>query len=159
MTKQLLYLFLIFTSSVITAQSNTTSSTNKITDTGGSINYTIGQVFYQSQSGSTGIISNGVQVPVETLTLSINDDIFLHFTANVYPNPTVKDVYLKIDNLDNSNLSYQLYSINGKLITKTKSIIEENTKIAMSQLPVNVYLLQIKSNKKIIRTFKIIKNQ
>lgn len=158
MTKQILY-FLILITSTITAQNNTTSSSQNITDSGGTINYSIGQVFFQSQSSSTSNISNGVQVPVETLTLSTKDDLLLRFSANIYPNPTVKDIYLKIDNFEISNLSYQLYSINGKLIKESKTIIEENTKIAMSQFPANIYLLQIKSNKQIIKTYKIIKNQ
>ena len=158
MKKKFIFLGILCIPLSISSQTGMTTSSKNISSTNGSVNYSIGQVFYQSQSGSEGELSTGVQIPVETLTLSTSDAILLRFSAKVYPNPTVKDVYIKLDNVDNSELSYQLFNVNGILIDQSKSFLKENTKISMKHLPANIYMLQVKSKNKTLKTYKIIKN-
>ena len=159
MAKLLLYSILFLTSITVAAQSNITSSGKNISNANGSVKYSIGQIFYQSQNGSSGALSSGVQIPVETLTLSTSEDVLLSFTAKIYPNPTVKDIYIQLKNLDHSELTYQLFTVQGKLIERSTSTLKEHTKVSMKQLPANVYLLQIISKNQILKTYKIIKNQ
>jgi hypothetical protein len=160
MIKHLFFSIAFCLSATVNAQSNVTSSSKNVSNSSGSINYSVGQTFYQQQTGSNAVLSTGVQVPVEVLTLSIDEDISLRFSAKVFPNPTVKDVFIKIDDkLQSSEITYQLFSTNGKKITEEKTITGKSTKVSMKHLPISIYLLQIKSNNQVLKTFKIIKNQ
>lgn len=157
--KTITLIFLLFLVPSISAQSNFTSSGKKASSSNGSVNYSVGQVFYTQQESSGGFVNNGVQVASEVLTLSINQDVLLNFSAKVYPNPTVKEVFIKLENVITSNLSYQVFNLNGKKITEAKKIIGETTKVSMNKLPASVYFLQIKSNNQHLKTIKIVKTQ
>ena len=49
--------------------------------------------------------------------------------------------------------------INGKIIQKNKEITDNNTNIDISVLPLGIYFLNITTNEKLLKTFKIIKKQ
>jgi len=64
---------------------------------------------------------------------------------------------LKIENYDNTNLSYQLFDISGKLL-ETKKLESNETSIVMNNLVKTTYFLRVIENNKEVKTFKIIKN-
>jgi hypothetical protein len=74
---------------------------------------------------------------------------------SVYPNPTTN--YLTLKTEDNANLSYQLYDLQGKVI-ENKKVNANSTIITMEALPKATYFLTVTDNKKIVKTFKVIKN-
>ncbi len=75
----------------------------------------------------------------------------------VYPNPTTEFITLKIETYEVLNLRYQLNDIKGSLLQDNK--IEGNeTSIVMSSLLPATYFLKVTDNKKVVKTFKIIKN-
>ena len=78
----------------------------------------------------------------------------------VYPNPTkdIATIDFK-DYLEWENLKYILVDINGKIIQKNKEITDNNTNIDISVLPLGIYFLNITTNEKLLKTFKIIKKQ
>lgn len=141
----------------VSAQQTTTSTGGNSTGIGGSMSYSVGQIFYTTNSGASGFVLQGVQQPYEisvVLGLEEAKDILLFATA--YPNPTVDILNLNIENYQLENLTYQLYSINGKLLEQKKIEVDE-TKINMTHFPCSVYFLKIIENYKEVKSFKIIK--
>ena len=123
----------------------------------GSVSYSVGQIFYETQTSATGKITPGVQQPYEIFTLATNENV-VQSNISVYPNP-VKD-FLTVDfnseKLDNS--SYQLFDVTGKVINQgnLKSV---KSQISASSLTSGIYLLRITNSGKVVKSFKIIKNK
>ncbi len=131
---------------------------------GGTMNITIGQIVNNSLTGISGSVSNGVQIPFEILIgTGIEEAKNLSLEFSAYPNPVNEILYLKVEDYDLKNLSFQLYQYNGKLIYSQK-ISSKETSIPMDNLPSATYFLKIiytkgsVISKKEIKTFKIIKN-
>ena len=146
------------------AQHVVSTAGGKATGSGGSVNYTAGQIVNTSLTGIGGSIANGVQLPFEILIgtgIKEARDIKLEFTA--YPNPVTEFLYLKVENYDIKNLSFQVYDISGKLLFFQK-ISSKETSIPMDNLPSATYFLRIicrlgnAMSQKEIKTFIIIKN-
>ena len=76
---------------------------------------------------------------------------------SAYPNPTTTLLNLKIKDAVQKRLTYQIFSIDGKLIDQQK-INNDVTTIPTSKLVNGAYLLQVKQNNSVIKTFRIIKN-
>ena len=150
-------LLILFCLPKLMAQQAVISSGGNASGTGGSTNYSIGQVTYKTQTGTNGNVSQGVQQPIEIFTLSGEEFVNIKLEAVVYPNPTTSNVTLKISNLNLDNLNYQFFDIQGRLIGDGK-ISNEETVFQMEQYPIANYILKINSNSKELKTFKIIKN-
>ena len=139
------------------AQNNTVAAGGEAFGNGGTVSYSIGQVACITVSGSTGIITQGVQQPYEIFVvtgLEEAKDITLQCFA--YPNPAAGYVKLKVENIKTENLAYQLYDINGKLLENNK--VEGNeTSLDISHLAASIYFLKITGDNKEIKIFEIIK--
>lgn len=154
-SKILLFLFLS-SSGIYEAQQTIIPAGNNAQSATGSVSYSVGQIFYESQTSATGKVNPGVQQPYEIFTLASNENT-AQSNISVYPNP-VKD-FLTVDfnseKLDNS--SYQLFDATGKVINKgnLKSV---KSQISASNLSTGMYILRITNAGKLVKTFKIIKN-
>lgn len=147
----------MFNIGLLFAQAAVPTSGGDATGTGGSVSYSFGQVLYTTNIGTNGSEAQGVQQPYDIST-SFGDeltDITLEFS--VYPNPTSDYLILKVENMEFSTLSYQLFDIQGKLI-KNSSVTSNNTIVNMKDLPKSTYVLKIIDHQKLFKTFKIIKN-
>jgi hypothetical protein len=140
-------------------QAQTTIPTSGGTATGsGSVSYTVGQIVYNTTSNSNGSVAQGVQQPYEISVITgieAAKDISLEMV--VYPNPATDYLNLKIDGEVKSQCIASLYDINGSLL-RTIKIEGQETIISMQNLFPATYFLKITDNKKVIKTFKIIKN-
>ena len=76
---------------------------------------------------------------------------------SAYPNPTTTLLNLKIKDAVQKRFTYQVFSIDGKLIDQQK-IFNDVTTISTSKFVKGAYLLQVKQNNSVIKTFRIIKN-
>jgi len=127
---------------------------------GGSVSYTIGQVFYTANTAGNGSVAQGVQQPYEITVATGFDDInWIKLECSVYPNPTTNYLTLKIDassEVSIQSLSYQLYNMNAKLI-KLGKLESSETQINMVDLVSESYLLDVIKQDKIVKSFKIIK--
>lgn len=125
---------------------------------GGSASYSIGQLAYQTHTGTNGSVEEGVQQPYEiSVVTGLEEAKGINLSVSAYPNPTTDYLTLSIVEFEISNLSYQLYDMNGKLL-QSKKITGNQTSIAMGNLvPANYFVKVIQSNKE-VKTFKIIKN-
>jgi len=124
--------------------------------TGGTSSFTVGQVFYTSNTSSTGSVSQGVQQAFEIQTLSNPGLLTVQLTAVTYPNPTTDYVVLKITDTALENLQYSLFDLNGKTIV-SKKITTSSTEINTRNFSIGMYLLKLTKKNQPIKTFKIIK--
>ena len=138
------------------AQQSVNASGNNAAGAGGSSSYSVGQVVYTTNSGTTGKLTQGVQQPYEISTLGIDElpELSLQFSA--YPNPTTNVLTLAIENYSTDTLKYQLFDITGKVIASNK-LTGSRTNIDMNNYQAAIYFLKITENNKEIKTFKIIK--
>ena len=125
---------------------------------GGSASYSIGQLVYTTNTGTTGSVAQGVQQPFEISVVSgIEEAKDITIQCLAYPNPATDFVKLKVENYQSGNLTYQLYDISGKLL-ENKKVEANEVSISMENLVPNIYFLKVFDNKKEVKTFKIIKN-
>ncbi len=153
------YVLILF-ASVFFAQAQETipATGGNAIGSGGSASYTIGQVAYIYQASSGGSFSQGVQQPFEiSIALGVEEATGITIQSMVYPNPTVSNVTLRIENYNIENLSYFIFDINGRSIT-SKKISNNETFISMENFAVATYFIKIMENNKDLKTFKIIKN-
>ena len=82
----------------VNAQNNTITTGADVSNTNGSISYSIGQIDYISSGNASTYINQGLQQPYEVVTLSGNELIDITISAQVYPNPTVNNIIISIQN-------------------------------------------------------------
>jgi len=122
----------------------------------GSIDYSIGQTLYTTQTGLNGSVTAGVNQPLEISIVTGNEINVIILEAVVYPNPTNNYVSLKLLE-DQSNLSYRLVNEHGKIL-KNNKISSFETNIDLSDLAPAIYFLIVHRERKEIKSFRIIKN-
>jgi Secretion system C-terminal sorting domain len=137
------------------AQESPTATGGEVTGTGGTASYSVGQIVYTTNTGTNGSEAQGVQQPYEISTTVGINEITINLELSVYPNPTTNYLTLKVD--DNTNLSYQLYDLQGKII-EGKMLQSTSTNINLEAQPAATYFVKVIKNKQIVKTFKIIKN-
>ena len=136
------------------AQESSTAAGGDATGIGGSSSYTVGQVVYTTNTGTNGSLAQGVHQPYEiSTTLGINETT-INLELSLYPNPTTNYLTLKVEN--NTNLSYQLIDLLGKVIAN-KKVTATSTTIKMEALPKAIYFLKVTRNNQPVKTFKVIK--
>ena len=142
------------------AQETLPASGGNALGSGGSVSYSIGQVFYTANTDGNGSVAQGVQQPYEVTVATGFDDIkWINLECSVYPNPTTNYLTLKIDasaKVSIQSLSYKLYNMNAKLIRFGK-LESSETQINMVDLVPESYLLEVINRNKIEKSFKIIK--
>ncbi|PQA90191.1 Por secretion system C-terminal sorting domain-containing protein [Chryseobacterium piscicola] len=138
------------------AQQTVATSGGNATGSGGTASYTVGQAMYTTSTGTAGSLSSGVQQDYSITAFLGTDNLNISLQVSVYPNPVVSQLSLKIKNTDVKSLSYQLYDLSGRIISKQK-ISAETTSIEMGQLPPSTFILKVLQGTKDLKTFKIIK--
>jgi hypothetical protein len=140
------------------AQESVNATGSNASGSGGSVSYSVGQVVYTTNTGTNGSVAQGVQQAFEISVVNgLEEAKGIKLSVMAYPNPTTDYLTLSIGEFDISNLSYQLYDMNGKLLQSEK-ITGNQTSIVMSNLvPANYFVKVIQGNKE-VKTFKIIKN-
>jgi len=124
---------------------------------GGSTSYSVGQVVYTTNTGESGSVAQGVQQPYEiSVVTGLEEAKGITLSVSAYPNPTTNYLTLSIGEFDISNLSYQLYDMNGKLLQSEK-ITGNQTRMVTSNLVSATYFVKVIQGNKEVKTFKIIK--
>lgn len=139
------------------AQSSVNATGRDASGSGGSVSYSVGQVVYTSYTGSNGSVTQGLQVAYEIQTLGIKET-YLNITLAAFPNPTADNLILQISDYNKEKLSYKLFNMLGKQLSKGQ-IVAAKTQINMNSLPAATYFIKVvnKENKK-YQSFRIIKN-
>jgi hypothetical protein len=140
------------------AQESVNATGGDASGSGGSVSYSVGQVVYTTNTGTNGSVTQGVQQPYEiSVVTAIEEAKGINLTVTAYPNPATDYLTLRIDEFEISNLSFQLYDMNGKLLQSEK-ITGNQTSIVMSNLVPATYFVKVIQANKEVKTFKIIKN-
>ena len=148
---------LLFGLNGLKAQDAIPTSGGNVSGNGGTVSYTVGQVIYATYTGSNGSVSHGVQQPYEISVVSRVEFTTIELACSAYPNPTTDKLILKVENLERSNLNYQLLDINGKLLASNK-VEGSETCISMGSLTPSIYFLKVFDGVNEAKIFKIIKN-
>lgn len=140
------------------AQESINSTGGDASGSGGSASYSVGQVTYQTHIGTNGSAAEGVQQPYEiSVVTGLEEAKGIKLLVSAFPNPTTDCLTLSITEFDFSNLSYQLYDMNGKLVQNEK-IKGSQTSIVMSDFVPTTYFLKVIQGNRELKAFKIIKN-
>jgi hypothetical protein len=128
---------------------------------GGSASYTVGQIVYTTNTGTTGSVAQGVQQAYEIFVITGNQEFKgIKLTCSVYPNPATDFLKLNVKDFSTENLSYMLYDLKGKVL-ETNVVRNIETTINMGTLVAGTYflkLVQISDNSQLeIKSFKIVK--
>ena len=159
MNKLVLSILIVIVGFPLIAQETIPAAGGDTTGIGGSVSYTVGQVLYSTNTGINGSVAEGVQQPYEiSVVVGLEEGQDIKLVCTVYPNPATDLLTLETENPNNKNLFYQLYDITGILLI-SKKLIDIKTTIPMTNLPPATYLLKVTDNQKVVKTFKIIKNQ
>jgi len=155
----LLLLGLVLTG--LQAQEAIPASGGNDSGSGGSVSYSVGQVVYNTNTGTNGSVAQGVQQPFEISDVTGLEEVKgITLECSAYPNPSSDFLILKVDAstaLSIQSLGYQLFDISGILI-ETKKVEGNQTNIIMSNFLPATYFLKVVQGNKEIKTFKIIKN-
>lgn len=122
---------------------------------GGSISYSVGQVFFTVNHSYEFVVLEGVQQPSsQTETTSINE--INDFTITAYPNPFTDVLYINIDDFENKDLRYLIFDIQGNLLKRIR-VKERTTEVFLYNLQAAAYLLKIFNGDVNVTTLKLIK--
>ena len=140
------------------AQESANASGGDATGSGGTVAYSIGQVVYTTNTGSSGSVAQGMQHAYEIFSVGI-EETTLNISLIAFPNPTSDNLTLQISNYNNEKLSYQLYDMQGKLLNNGQ-VTAQQTHIYTANLSAATYFINVvnQENRK-IQSFKIIKTQ
>lgn len=152
----ILFIWLVLGITTIQAQQSTTTTGGDALGSGGNITYSVGQLIHTTNTGSNGSTTEGVQQPYQISIILGIEHLQIKLNFQVYPNPTANYLILNINNVELSNLHFQLFDINGKLI-ENKKITNSIETIQMANLPTATYFLKVINYNKEVKTFKIIK--
>jgi hypothetical protein len=142
---------------IINAQETVSVSGGNATGSGGLVSYTVGQILYNTFSGTNGTVAQGVQQPYEisiVTTVENTEEISLEYL--VYPNPTSGLIKLIIKSFDYENWRFRLYNLNSILL-QDKKIENEETEISLQNLSASMYFLKVINNNREVKVFKIVK--
>ena len=139
------------------AQEGVSSAGGEAKGSGGTVSYSIGQIFYSTHTGTAGTVAEGVQQPYEiSVVTSIIEAEGIDLVISAFPNPVTDHLILRVEEYDPQNLSFQLFDVSGKMVQIGK-VVEYQTIIDMTGHPRAVYLLKILDKESEIKTFRIIK--
>ncbi len=143
------------------AQEVIPASGGNATGSGGSVSYSIGQIFFNIHTGANGSVAEGVQQPWEiSVVTSVTEAEGIDLVVSAFPNPATDYLILRVDNYDFEHLEYLLFDVNGKLLKEGKVTGSETT-ISMTNLVPAVYFLKViqtSPSYQEVKTFRIIKN-
>jgi len=142
------------------AQQTIAASGGGALGSGGTVCYTVGQVAYNTKTGSNGSVIEGVQQAYEISVVAGIEVPEINLNISAYPNPTTDYLQLKVDAstmFSNQSLKYRLYDINGKLL-QSRELTGNETQIDLNGFISSTYFVKVLENNQLIKNFKIVKN-
>ena len=134
------------------AQTFTSKSGGEVPGKGGTVSFSVGQVTYQTYSGTNGRLSEGVQQPYEISVLTgVSETIGVNLAISAYSNPVTNNLILTVEDFNQSMLDFQLYNTNGKILLD-KKMTESETLIDIGEYKPAIYFLNVISNNQSINT-------
>ena len=144
MKKQIITIALTLLIIGLQAQETITTSGGKASGEGGTVSYTVGQVAYDTHTGTAGSVAEGIQQPYEISVVIGIEESGINLNMAAYPNPVTDHLILKIsdDSFIENRLTATLYDIKGSLI-KQQIVVNNETTIDMAGQTAGIYFLKI----------------
>ncbi len=140
------------------AQESVNSTGGNAVSSSGSVSYSVGQDSYHSPVGINGSVAEGVQQPYEISVITeIEEAKGITLSISVYPNPATNYLSLEIKDIEITDLRFQLFDMQGKLLHNEK-IVGNQTTIAMNKYAPATYFIKVFQDNTEVKTFKVIKN-
>ena len=153
-------------STYLNAQSSMVATGGELIGSGGSASISVGQVEYESQTGSNGSSAGGVQQAIEVSNISIYEFTFDKSQkyrllsdlseVDIYPNPTTEDVTIIVRNYLGELLSFRLLNITGKEL-KSGEILTPEVSVSLSNFPAATYFMEVTQGER-ASVYKIVKS-
>lgn len=140
------------------SQSNFVTLGNDLSNSNASLSISIGQLDYSYTKNEKGSLSQGLQQIIEIID---ETDATFHFSnveIKVFPNPASTHLTLSAQIQKSQKFSFTISDQKGRLISK-ETISKELTQISIEHLPTGIYFINISDSNKLLKAFKIIKNQ
>ena len=147
--------FFVMSGVIAFAQSAIVPIGGDMEGSGVTISYTIGQIAVQSYGEGSTRIFEGVQQPYEIQTIGIDNYPGITLNAMVYPNPTLGNVQLTMNNVQFEG-EVKVFDSNGKYLF-SKKIEGETTVIPMSELATGTYFVNVLNGTQVLKSFKVVK--
>jgi hypothetical protein len=152
----LVILFIVTCCPGLFAQEVVATAGSILSNSSGSISYTIGEGVANTLTKGDKTITQGFQQGNLSVSIvSVLKD--LDFSISVFPNPTSDVLTLKLNKEDMTGLKYLLFDMNGRLLSQ-KNLESNETTINVKLLNNGLYLLKVQDGKKELKSFKIVKN-
>lgn len=148
--------FMVLMTIHVKAQQSPVTAGNVATGTGGSVSWSLGQVFASAQESNTANLNQGVQQPYEIFVVSSSEEA-AHLAVRVFPNPTLHQLTLQLDAQPEAGMYCRLTDLQGRTVYQ-QEVTAINTDISADALTPGTYLLTIGLETKFLHTFKIIKH-
>lgn len=142
----------------VNAQQGFSACGTDVYGNGGIVSFTIGQADYVTTNGTGGVMTLGIQQPIEILILTGIEQTNISLNCAVYPNPAVDYIKLDINDQKVEGYSFMLLSAGGNIL-KQEKLNANSTTISISDYSNSIYFLKVYANGKEVKTFKIIKNK
>ena len=142
---------------IVSSQNNNVSTGGGGTGSGGSIEYSVGQVDYITTSTNTGTISQGVQQSFEIyITADLKNNESSKF-CEIYPNPLQDFLVVKLPNSISEENTFLMYNESGKLI-KNQTLLNGENLVEVRDVVKGIYFIEISDKNKNTINYKIVKN-
>jgi len=167
--KNLIIVGLLFaTTTSINAQSSMVASGGELTGSGGSASVSVGQVHYESFTGSNGASLGGVQQAFELFEIKSWKDVpywnepnepGLPVLVNImlFPNPTPRSITVRVTDYQNEVLNYRILDMVGREMNNG-IIAQPEVTIDMEGLPAATYFMEVKQGER-ASVYKLIKSK
>ncbi|MDD3858882.1 MAG: T9SS type A sorting domain-containing protein [Bacteroidales bacterium] len=96
---------------------------------------------YVQHSESTMYIDN---LSFNGFVTDIPDKISLNSNVNIYPNPATDYITVSTENLNNTDLTVNIYNVIGALV-KSETLLQDQEQLNIEDLESGIYMLEIKS--------------
>lgn len=142
----------------LSAQQATVTTGGEAEGPSGSVSYSIGQVNDQFISDNDGLLSEGVQQPYELFIITDLDNPSLLISAKVYPNPTMEELMVEIQEGVTSGLYLEIYNSEG-IVVKRQKMEAAVHRIQLQEYAAGIYYLHILDGHLPLKQFKIVKTR
>ena len=126
--------------------------------TGGSVNYSLGQLGYCTHTSTYASMAGGVQQPYEISVVAGSEgNNGIRLSVLAYPNPSANHLMVEVKNHTLQEIGFKLYDLQGVLLLSVENAVILNS-IDMSSLTPAAYFLKVYQEDTELKTFIIIKN-
>lgn len=152
MIKYLSTLFLLLSVLLVTAQEVVSTQGDSYSNASARMDFTVGEVIINTGTSGTNDITQGFHQ--SNWNFSGLEDFAPEYEVSVFPNPSDEVLNIKTNLFE--EVSYSLYDAQGKLLIQ-KQLFTELTSVEVGHLAPGSYSLVLNKDSRILKSFKLIK--